>query len=121
MLLPTYLRKQRFNESLQDYIVYWTEMCHHSMKMDPSTINNKLVIVLSVKNLYNKEINQRVAGAKNINTFLNAFKSAQLNLLKLKKYKGFVAADESGHIVHVVSQVMNKGLDSTIQTDHQCK
>ena len=25
------LRKQRPSESLQDYIVYWTEMCHHSM------------------------------------------------------------------------------------------
>ena len=43
------LRKQRPNESLQDYITYWTEMCHCSMKMDPSTINNKLVIILFVK------------------------------------------------------------------------
>ena len=34
------LRKQRANESLQDYIVYWMEICHHSMKMDTSTINN---------------------------------------------------------------------------------
>ena len=40
------LRKQRLNESLQDYIAYWMETCHCSMKMDPSTINNKLVIVL---------------------------------------------------------------------------
>ena len=46
------LRKQRPNESLQDYIVYWTEMCHNSMKMDPSTIKDKLVIVLFVKNMY---------------------------------------------------------------------
>ena len=29
------LRKQRSNESLQDYIVYWMEMCHCSVKMDP--------------------------------------------------------------------------------------
>ena len=43
------LRKQRLNESLQDYIAYWMEMCYFSMKMDPSTINNKLVIVLFVK------------------------------------------------------------------------
>ena len=83
------LRKQRPNESLQDYILYWTEMCHHSMKMDPSTINNKLVIVLFVKNMYNKEIHRRVAGAKNINTLLDAFKSAQMNLLKLKKVQRF--------------------------------
>ena len=39
------LRKQWPSESLQDYIAYWTEMCHHSMKMDPRVINSKLVIV----------------------------------------------------------------------------
>ena len=43
------LRKQRPSESLQDNIMYWTEMYQRSMKMDPSTINNKLVIVLFVK------------------------------------------------------------------------
>ena len=67
------------NESLQDYIAYWTEICHHSMRMDPSATNNKLVIVLFVKNMYNKEICIRLAGAKNINTLLDAFKSAQMN------------------------------------------
>ena len=64
--------KTKPNESLQDYIAYWTEMCHCSMKMDPSMINNKLVIALFVKNMYNKEIHSRVAGAKNINTLLDA-------------------------------------------------
>ena len=39
---------------------------------------------------------------KNINTLLNAFKPAQLNLLKLKKYEGLVADDDSGHTVHAV-------------------
>ena len=115
------LRKQRPNESLQDYIVYWTEKCHCSMKMDPSTINNKLVIVLFVKNMYNKEIHRRVAGAKNINILLNAFKSAQMNLLKLQKYESLVADDDSGHTFHSVSQIMNKGLDPTNSEDHQCK
>ena len=52
------LRKERPNESFQDYIAYWTEMCHHSLIMDPSTMNNKLVIVLFVKNMYNKEIHK---------------------------------------------------------------
>ena len=85
------LRKQRPNESLQDYIAYWTEKCHCSMKMDPNAINNKLVIILFVKNMHNKEICRRVAGAKNINTLLDAFKSAQMNLLKLKKYEGLVS------------------------------
>ena len=47
------LRKQRPSESLQDYIAYWMEMCHN-MEMDLSTINNKLGIVLFIKNMYNK-------------------------------------------------------------------
>ena len=28
------LRKQRSNESLQDYNSYWTEICHSSMKIE---------------------------------------------------------------------------------------
>ena len=86
-------------------------MCQCSMKMDPSTITNKLVIVLFVINMYNKEIHGRVAGAKSINTLLNAFKSPQVNLLKSKKYEGLVAGDDNGHTVHVVSLIKNKGLD----------
>ena len=43
------LRKQCANELLQDYIAYWTEMCHRSMKHDPANIHNKLVIVLFIK------------------------------------------------------------------------
>ena len=74
---------------------------------------NKLVILLFVKNLYNKEICRRVAGAKNINTLLDAFKSAQMNLLKLKKYEGLVSDDDHRHTVHAVSQITNKGLDMT--------
>ena len=107
------LRKQGSNESLQDYIAYWIKMCHLSMKMDPSTINNKLVIVLFIKNMYNKEIHGRVAGAKNINTLLDAFKSAQMNLLKLKKYEGLVSDDEHGHTVYAINQITSKGLGMT--------
>ena len=46
----------------------------HSMMIDPSTINNKHVIVLFIENMYNEEIHRRVAGAKNVNTLLDAFK-----------------------------------------------
>ena len=60
------------------------------MKMDQSVINNKLVIILFITNMYNKEIHRRLADAKNINTHLDAFKSAQMNLLKLNKYEGLV-------------------------------
>ena len=107
------LRKQRPNESLQGYITYWMEICHCSMKMDPSIMNNKLVIVLYVKNVYNKGIHRKVAGAKNINTLLDAFKSAQVSLLKLKKYEGLVSDENNRHKVHTISQIANKGIDAT--------
>ena len=99
------LRKQHPNESLQDYIAYWNEMCHSSMKCDPVNINNKLVIVLFIKNLYNKDIRCRIAGAKNVNTLLDAFKMAQWNLLKLRKYEGLVSEGNSIHSVHTVNQI----------------
>ena len=70
------LRKQHSNELLQDNIAYWTEMCHQNMKHDPTTIDNKLVMLLFIKILYNKHIRQRVAGAKNVNTVLDMFKTA---------------------------------------------
>ena len=71
----------------------------------------------------NKEIHRRVAGAKNINTLLDAFKSVQMNLLKLKKYEVLVSDDEHGHTVHTVDQIMSRDLDMTdadrsmVQTD----
>ena len=45
------LRKQRPNESLQDYISYWMEMCRNSLKIGLSTINNRLIIVLFIRNM----------------------------------------------------------------------
>ena len=53
-------------------------------------IDNKLVIVLVIKNLYNKYKRHRVAGAKNVNALLDAFKVVPWNLLKCKKYEGLV-------------------------------
>ena len=97
----------------EDYTAYWIEMCHCRVKMDPSMINNKLVIVLFVKNMYNKEIHRRVASAKNINTLLDTFKSAQMNLLKLKKYESLVSDNEHGYTVHAANQIMSKGLNMT--------
>ena len=99
------LRKQCVNELLQDYIAYWTEMCHWSMKCNPMTIDNKLIFVLFMKNLYSKDMRQRVTGAKNFNTLLDAFKMAQWNLLKLKKYGGLVLEDDSIHSIHTVNKI----------------
>ena len=99
------LTKQCINGLLQDDIAYWTEVCHRSMKHDPMNIDNKLVIVLFIKNLYNKDIRCRVADAKNVNTLLDVFKMAQWNLLNLEKYKGLVSEDDSTHSIHNVNQI----------------
>ena len=42
---------------------------------------------------------------QNVNTLLDAFKIAQWNLLKLKKYKGLVSEDDSIHSIHTVNQI----------------
>ena len=99
------LRKQHSDELLQDYIAYWTEMCHRSMKHDPANIDNKIVIFLFIKNLYNKDIRHRVTGAKNVDMLLDAFKKAQWNLLKLKKYEGLVLEDDNVHAIPTVNQI----------------
>ena len=59
------------------------------------------------------EICRRVSGAKNINTLLDVFKSAQMNLLKLKRYEGLVSDYEHRHVVHAVDQIPSKDLDMT--------
>ena len=62
-----------------------------------------------------------MASAKNINILLDAFKSAKMNLLKLKKYEGLVSDDDDDG--HAINQIMNKCLDisnpdrSLTQTD----
>ena len=99
------LRKQCTDELLQDYIAYWIEICHQRMNHNPTTTDNKLMIILFIKNLYNKDIRQRVAGVKNFNTLLDAFKTAQWNLLKLKKYEGLVSEDDSIHSIHTANQI----------------
>ena len=79
-------------------------MYHWSMKHNPVTIDNKLAIIIFIKNLYNKDIKWRVPGAKNVNTLLDAFKT-QWSLLKLKKYKSLVSEDDSIHSIHIVNQI----------------
>ena len=59
------------------------------MGVDPANIPNRVIIFLFIKNLYNKDIRRRVAGAKIINTLADAFKLGHHSLLKLKKYERF--------------------------------
>ena len=106
------LRKQLADQSLQDYFAYRTEMCHRSMEYDLMNIDNKLVIILFIKNHYNKDIRQRVAGAKTVNTLLDTFKMAPWDLLKLKKYKGLVSEDDSIHTILTVNQISDISISS---------
>ena len=63
------------------------------------------MIVLFIKKFYNKDIIQRVVGAENVDTLLDAFKTAEWNLLKLKKYEGLMSEDDSIHSIHTVNHI----------------
>ena len=84
------------------------------MKHDQTTTDNKLMIIHFIKNFYNKDIRQRVAGAKNVNTLLDAFKMAQRNLLKLKTYESLVSEEDSIHSIHTVNQISDISKSSGI-------
>ena len=81
-------RKQKKDEPLVDYILRFTEHSYKTNGVDAVEEENKAIITFFIKNLFNRDIRRRVAGAKNIRTLADAFKSAQHNLLKLKWYEG---------------------------------
>ena len=81
-------RKQKKDESLVDYILRFTEHSYKTKWVDAAEEENKAIITFFIKNLFNRDIRRRVAGAKNIRTLADAFKSTQHNLLKLKRYEG---------------------------------
>ena len=99
------LRGQCTDKSLQESIAYWTKMCHRSTECNLMNTDDKPVIVLFIKNLHNKDIRWRVTGSKNVNTLLDAFKMAQCNLLKLKRYKDLMSENNSIHSIHTVNQI----------------
>ena len=71
--------------------VYIHQFAKHSYKtngVDAAEEENKAIITFFIKNLFNKAIRRGIAGAKNIRTLADAFKSVQHNLLKLKRYEG---------------------------------
>ena len=80
--------------------------------MDAVEEENKAIITFFIKNLFNRDIRRRVAGAKNIRTLADAFKSAQHNLLKLKQYEGinYDSNDEDDMVegVETVNVVQNR-------------
>ena len=82
--------KQQPDETLQEVIQNLTDLVEEALGTDPDNITNRVIIFQFVKNLYNKDIQRRVAGAKTLNTLADAFKLAHYSLLKLKRYEGLV-------------------------------
>ena len=78
------------DETLQEFIQNFTDLREKALQTDPANITNRVIIFLFVRNLYNKDIWRRVAGAKTLNTLADAFRLAHHSLLKLKKYEGLV-------------------------------
>ena len=81
-------RKQKKDEPLVDYILRFAEHSYKTNGVDAVEEENKAIITFFIKNLFNRDIRRRMARAKNIRTVADAFKSAQRNLLKLKRYEG---------------------------------
>ena len=111
--------KQKKDEPLVDYILRFAEHSYKTNGVDVVEEENKAIIMFFIKNLFNRDIRRRVAGAKNIRTLANAFKSAQHNLLKLKRYEGlnYDSNDEDDmaegtEIVNVVQNRVSKDIES---------
>ena len=104
--------KQKKDEPLVDYILRFAEHSYKTNGVDAVEEENKAIIMFFIKNLFNRDIRRRVAGAKNIRTLADAFKSAQHNLLKLKRYKGlnYDSNDEDDMVegVETVNVVQNR-------------
>ena len=69
-------RKQCPDGTLHGYIQNFTDLTNKAMGINPANIKNRAIIFLFIKNLYNKDIRRRVAGAKVINTLADAFRLA---------------------------------------------
>ena len=66
-------RKQKKDEPLVDYILRFAEHSYKTNGVDAVEEENKAIITFFIKNLFNRDIRRRVAGAKNIRTLANAF------------------------------------------------
>ena len=91
------LHKKWTDETLQEYIQNYKDLTEKAMGVHPGNVHNLvtiLIILLFIKNVYNKDIRQYVAGAKAINILADAFKLAHQSLMKLAKYEDLIYNDE---------------------------
>ena len=114
--------KQKKDKPLVDYILRFAEHSYKTNGVDAVEEENKAIITFFIKNLFNRDIRRRVAGAKNIRTLADAFKSAQHNLLKLKRYEGlnYDSNDEDDmtegtEVVNVLQNQVSKNTESANQ------
>ena len=56
--------KQQPDKTLQEFIQNFTDLTEKALGIYPANITNRVIIFLFIKNLYNKDIWRRVAGAK---------------------------------------------------------
>ena len=77
--------KQKKDEPLVDYILRFAEHSYKTNGVDAVEEENKAIITFFIKNLFNRDIRRRLAGAKNIRTLADAFKSAQHNFTQIEK------------------------------------
>ena len=83
-------RKLCPDEILQEYIQNFTDLTEEAKAVNLANIMNRVIIILFIKNLYNCNIQKCIAGAKTINTLVDAFKLAHQSVLKFKKYEGLL-------------------------------
>ena len=117
-----FCHKEKKDEPLVDYILRFAEHSYKTNGVDAVEEENKAIIMFFIKNLFNRDIRRRVAGAKNIRTLADAFKSTQHNLLKLKRYEGlnYDSNDEDNmteeaEMVNVVQNRVFKDTESANQ------
>ena len=86
--------KQWPDKTLQECIQNFTDLTEKALGTDTANITNRVVLFLFFKNLYNKDIQRRVAGAKIINSLADTSRLAHHSILKLKKYEGLVCNED---------------------------
>ena len=75
-----FTQKTVIRQNIQNFM----DLTEKDLGVDPAPITNWVILFLFSRNLYNKDIRWRVAGAKAISIIVNAFKLTCHSLLKIK-------------------------------------
>ena len=84
----TYMfRKQKADETLQDYIQYFIDQTEKALGCHPIDVTKYIYYVLFTQGLYNSHAKRKVQGATNVQFLNDAFKIAQYYFNKEKSFK----------------------------------